>query len=61
MLTKLEKEFPGMFETPVRHTCRPPLAALGEVDGTHFHFTSKEHMTADIENGKVHLMKRYST
>merc|ERR1719453_44758 len=52
MLTKLEKEFPGMFETPVRHTCRPPLAALGEVDGTHFHFTSKEHMTADIENGK---------
>ena len=52
MMRKLEKEFPEMCEEPVRHTSRAPIAALGEVDGQHYHFVSKEHMTADIESGK---------
>lgn len=50
LLRLLFDEFPDKFGFSVSHTTRSPRP--GEVDGKHYHFTSKEEMTAAIERGE---------
>ncbi|KAJ8955440.1 hypothetical protein NQ318_003539 [Aromia moschata] len=50
LLAKLLKEFPDKFGFSVSHTTRKPR--VGELDGQHYHFTTKEEMQKDIESGK---------
>jgi guanylate kinase len=42
-------EYPTKFAFSVSHTTRPPRN--GEIDGVHYHFTTKENMLRDIEKG----------
>ena len=49
LLGRLLREHPDRFGFSVSHTTRPPRP--GEVDGTHYHFCSKEEMLAAIERG----------
>ncbi|KAJ8973276.1 hypothetical protein NQ317_019542 [Molorchus minor] len=44
------KEFPDTFGFSISHTTRKPR--VGERDGEHYHFTTKEQMQKDIEDGK---------
>lgn len=50
LITRLRAAYPNAFGFSVSHTTRQPRA--GEVDGRDYHFTSKEVMTAMIENGE---------
>lgn len=50
LLSKLLEEFPDSFGFSVSHTTRKPRP--GEVDGEHYHFTSRETMEANIKAGK---------
>uniref|UniRef100_H2YFN8 guanylate kinase n=1 Tax=Ciona savignyi TaxID=51511 RepID=H2YFN8_CIOSA len=49
LLTMLFKEFPNEFGFSVSHTTRQPRP--GEVTGTHYHFTTIEDMTKQIQQG----------
>ncbi|XP_011863603.1 PREDICTED: guanylate kinase, partial [Vollenhovia emeryi] len=42
--------FPDTFKFSVSHTTRTPRP--GEEDGTHYHFTDKEKMQRQVENGE---------
>lgn len=44
------KEFSSAFMKKISHTTRKPRA--GEVNGVHYHFTTKEKMTQEISEGK---------
>lgn len=46
----LINEFPTQVNLCVSHTTRRPRE--GEIDGVHYHFTTKEQMLKDIENNK---------
>jgi guanylate kinase len=50
LLEMMMKEYPGRFGKCVSHTTRKPRA--GEVNGTHYNFTSKEQIQKDIADGK---------
>ena len=50
MINMLLKDFPETFKLAVSHTSRSPRD--GEVDGVHYHFTTKEQMQAEIDAGK---------
>lgn len=50
LINKLQKEFPALFGFSVSHTTRPPRA--GEVDGTHYNFTTVESILSDVKAGK---------
>ena len=50
LLRLLFEEFPDKFGFSVSHTTRAPRP--GEIDGKHYHFTTKEEMTAAIMRGE---------
>ncbi|XP_012273491.1 guanylate kinase isoform X2 [Orussus abietinus] len=50
ILKRLFNEFPDSFGFSVSHTTRAPR--LGEEDGKHYFFTSKEEMQKQIDNGE---------
>lgn len=50
LLDMCMKDFPGHFGKCVSHTTRAPRA--GEVNGTSYHFTSKEQIKKEIADGK---------
>lgn len=50
LLNKLLQEYPDHFGFSVSHTTRKPRPK--EIDGKHYHFTTKEIMEADIKAGK---------
>jgi guanylate kinase len=50
LITKLLEQFPEHFGFSVSHTTRAPRP--GEVDGAHYHFTSRALMQAAIDLGK---------
>ncbi|KAE8739120.1 hypothetical protein FOCC_FOCC015380, partial [Frankliniella occidentalis] len=50
LLRLLFDEFPDKFGFSVSHTTRSPRP--GEVDGKHYHFTTRDEMTAAIERGE---------
>ena len=50
LLKLLMRDYPDTFAFSVSHTTRSPRP--GEVDGKHYHFTSKEEMKAAIERGE---------
>lgn len=50
LLNKLLRDYPEAFGFSVSHTTRKPRPK--EVDGKHYHFTTKEKMEADIKAGK---------
>jgi guanylate kinase len=50
LLQRLFAEFPHKFGFSVSHTTRSPRP--GEVDGKHYHFTTREAMTEAIANGE---------
>jgi guanylate kinase len=49
LVKMLYQKYPGKFSTSVSHTTRG--AREGEVDGKHYHFTSREQMQADVDEG----------
>ena len=49
LLQHLCAEFPQKFGFSVSHTTRNPRP--GEIDGVHYHFTTKEAMTEAIAHG----------
>jgi len=50
LIDRLLKERPDKFGFSVSHTTRQPRS--GEIDGKHYHFTSKEQMEKAIAEGK---------
>ena len=50
LIQKLLKEYPDNFGFSVSHTTRAPRA--GEEDGAHYHFTTREVMQKQIDNGE---------
>jgi guanylate kinase len=50
LLQRLFAEFPDKFGFSVSHTTRSPRP--GEVDGKHYHFTTKETMKEAIARGE---------
>jgi len=44
-----QAEHPSLFGFSVSHTTR--AARPGEVDGTHYHFTTHDAFTADVDKG----------
>ncbi|KAI9352294.1 hypothetical protein DFJ73DRAFT_830474 [Zopfochytrium polystomum] len=50
LTSRLLNEFPHIFGLSVSHTTRKPRP--GEENGVHYHFVSKEEMTAMIDEGK---------
>lgn len=50
LINKLMKDFPSTFGFSVSHTTRAPREK--EVDGVHYHFTTREVMETDIREGK---------
>jgi guanylate kinase len=50
LLERLFAEFPHKFGFSVSHTTRSPRP--GEVDGKHYHFTTKDAMTEAIARGE---------
>lgn len=50
LIEKVKKEFSSAFAVSVSHTSRNPRA--GEVDGQHYHFSTKEKMTEMEKNGE---------
>ncbi|XP_044738274.1 guanylate kinase [Chrysoperla carnea] len=50
LLVRLLNDFPNTFGFSVSHTTRKPRP--GEQSGVHYHFTTKEEMTAAIERGE---------
>jgi len=50
MIEKLMKKYDGAFGFSVSHTTRGPRS--GEVNGVHYHFTTREAMQAEIDEGK---------
>lgn len=50
LIKRLFDEFPDTFKFSVSHTTRTPRP--GEENGTHYHFTDKEEMQEQIENGE---------
>lgn len=50
LVTKLMKDFPNTFGFSVSHTTRKPRE--GELEGKHYHFTTKPEMQAAIDSGK---------
>jgi len=58
LLKKLVKLLPDLFDAPLPHVSREPVAALGEVDGETAHFVTLDVMTVDIDNGKFFSFER---
>ena len=50
LIGKLMKEFPDKFGFSVSHTTRNPREK--EQDGVHYHFTTRQAMEEEIEDGK---------
>ncbi|XP_046471305.1 guanylate kinase isoform X1 [Neodiprion pinetum] len=50
LLKRLLEEYPDIFGFSVSHTTRSPRP--GEEPGKHYHFTTKEQMQQDIDDGK---------
>lgn len=50
LIDRIKKENPTSFAVSVSHTTRAPRA--GEVDGQHYHFSTKEKMTEMDKNGE---------
>jgi guanylate kinase len=50
LIQRLLSEYPGHFGFSVSHTTRDPRT--GEVDGTHYHFVTKERIQAMIANNE---------
>lgn len=50
LIRKLIENFPDTFGFSVSHTTRPPREQ--EVHGVHYHFTTREVMDVEIEEGK---------
>ena len=50
VITRLLERFPGKYALCVSHTSRAPRP--NEIDGTHYHFVSRESMLEDIETQK---------
>eukprot|EP00961_Rhodomonas_salina_P029161 393340-Rhodomonas_salina.1 len=50
LIEKLKKDFPTVFGFSVSHTTRGPRP--GEEDGVHYHFSTREKMQAEIDEGK---------
>lgn len=50
ILQKLFAEFPDKFGFSVSHNTRAPRP--GEINGVHYHFTTKEKLQKAIENGE---------
>ena len=50
LIARLRAEFPASFGFSVSHTTRAPRA--GEEDGVHYHFSTREAMTAAIAKGE---------
>lgn len=50
LISKLMEEFPSMFGFSVSHTTRSPRN--NEQNGVHYHFTERNKMEKDIDNGK---------
>lgn len=50
LLKRLLEEYPDTFGFSVSHTTRNPRP--GEEDGKHYHFTTKEDMQREIDEGK---------
>ena len=50
LLQRLFAEYPNMFGFSVSHTTRSPRP--GEVDGKHYHFTTREAMTEAVTRGE---------
>ncbi|XP_011647379.1 guanylate kinase isoform X1 [Pogonomyrmex barbatus] len=50
LIKRLFDEFPGTFKFSVSHTTRAPRP--DEQDGIHYHFTNKEKMQEQIQNGE---------
>lgn len=46
----LLEDFPGRFGFSVSHTTRKPRP--GEMNGTHYHFSEKPDMQAEIDDAK---------
>ena len=49
LISNLMKEFPTKFGFSVSHTTRQPR--VGEINGVHYHFTNKDKMLKEIEQG----------
>ena len=49
LIRKLNEDYPDSFSFSVSHTTRSPRS--NEVDGVHYHFTTKEQFLKDKENG----------
>lgn len=49
MLKKLFEDFPDKFGFSVSHTSRNPRE--GEVDGVHYHFSNKDDMQSEVDEG----------
>jgi guanylate kinase len=49
LIKRLMEEYPTKFAFSVSHTTRQPRN--GEIDGVHYHYTTKEAMLKDIEQG----------
>ncbi|XP_050314046.1 guanylate kinase-like [Anthonomus grandis grandis] len=50
LVTKMMQDFPDKFGFSVSHTTRNPRP--GEIDGNHYHFTTKDKMQKAIAEGK---------
>ena len=50
ILRRLFDDFPDKFGFSVSHTTRNPRP--GEVNGLHYHFTTREEMEVAIQNGE---------
>lgn len=50
LINMLREEFPGRFGFSVSHTTRKPRP--GEVHGTHYYFSEKSDMQAEIDDNK---------
>lgn len=50
LLRRLFDDFPDKFGFSVSHTTRNPRP--GEVNGLHYHFTTREEMEAAVQNGE---------
>ncbi|XP_003707430.2 guanylate kinase isoform X2 [Megachile rotundata] len=58
LIKKLFEDFPETFGFSVSHTTRAPRP--GEEDGKHYHFTTKEKMQKQIEQGEFLETATYS-
>jgi guanylate kinase len=55
IINKLLHAYPSKFGLSISHTSRKPR--IGETDGQHYHFLSREELENDIQNGPIKFLE----